>query len=458
MSKYLYDNKIKEKHFNIKSTQLLCLGFFLIIMLGALLLTLPISIKDGQSPNFLTSLFTATSATCVTGLIVVDTYSHWTIFGQLVILSLIQIGGLGFMTVGTLLSLVLRRRISLKERIVLAESISQYSVQGIVSLARKILFVTFSIEALGALLLAIDFVPRFGLSTGIYYGIFHAVSAFCNAGFDIMGRFGQFVNLTPFVDDIYVNVVIMVLIILGGLGFAVINDVAKHRRFKRFTLHSKLVLSVTGVLLLAGFIFFLLAEFNNPQTLKGQSPSTIATAAMFQSVTTRTAGFNTMNLAGMTPQSILMSVFLMIIGGSPGSTAGGIKTATIGVILFTVISAIKGRNDTQLFKHRLPHAIVIRAFVLAIFGITLALTSTMILCSCEGVSLSAALFECSSAVGTVGLTLGITPTLGIVGKLTLIVTMFFGRVGILTTLLAIGNKNSDSHQNFRYQKGTVTLG
>lgn len=458
MSKYFYNNKIKHSHFKIKSTQLLALGFFTIIMLGAVLLTLPISVKDGQTPNFLTSLFTATSATCVTGLIVVDTFTHWTIFGQLVILCLIQIGGLGFMTVATLLSLVLRRRISLKERIVLAESISQYSVQGIVSLARKILFVTFAIEGIGATLLAIDFVPRFGLRTGIYYGIFHAVSAFCNAGFDIMGRFGQFVNLSPFIDDIYVNVIIMSLIVIGGLGFAVINDVSKNHRFKNLTVHSKLVLSVTGVLLLAGFVFFVIAEFNNPQTLKGRSPATIATAAMFQSVTTRTAGFNTMNLTGMTPQSVLMSDILMIIGGSPGSTAGGIKTATIGVIFFTVISAIKGRNDTQLFKHRLPHAIVIRAFVLAIFGLTLTFLSTIILTSCEGVSLSAALFESASAFGTVGLTLGITPSLDIVGQLTLIITMFLGRVGILTTLLAIGNRSSDSHQDFRYQKGTVTLG
>lgn len=458
LDRLIIDNKIKRKHFNIKTTQLLSLGFLIIILLGATLLSLPISIKSGQQSDFLTALFTSTSATCVTGLVMVDTYTHWTLFGQIVIMCLIQIGGLGFMTMATLVSLVLRRKISLKERIVMAESISQLSVQGVVCLTRKILFFTFSIEGIGAALLSFSFVPKLGLRTGIYYGIFHSVTAFCNAGFDIMGRYGAFSSLTTQVDNIYVSIIIMSLIVIGGLGFAVINDIMVQRSLKDLHLHSKLVLSITAFLLLFGFLFFFVMEYNNPSTLKPLSLPSKLTAAMFQSVTTRTAGFNTISQSGLTNSSILLSVILMIIGGSPGSTAGGIKTTTFGVIIFSVISAIKGRNDTEIFKKRLPHALVIRAFVLGIFGVLLVGITTTVICCADNVSLSEALFEAASAFGTVGLTLDLTPHLGTASHIITIITMYFGRVGILTTLLAIGNKSSDNHQDFRYSKGTVSLG
>lgn len=455
---FLYESKSKKSHFNLKTTQLITVGFVAIILIGTLLLSLPISIKDGQTTDFLTALFTATSATCVTGLVLVDTYTHWTLFGQTVILVLIQIGGLGFMTVATLFSLILRRKISLKERIVMAESISQYSVQGVVHLTKRILFCTLLFEGIGAILLSFEFVPIFGFKTGLYYGVFHSVTAFCNAGFDIMGRYGEFSSLTPFVDSTYVNIVIMVLVIVGGLGFAVIQDIITKKKFRNFHLHTKLVLLITGILLLGGFIFFFLMEYNNPSTLGNMSLQSKINAAMFQSVTTRTAGFNTIDQASLTNSSLLLSMFLMIIGGCPGSTAGGIKTTTFGIIVFSVISAIKGRNDTELFKKRVPHALVIRAFVLGIFSVIVVAIATMLITTFNHVSLTQAIFEASSAFGTVGLTLSVTPTLGFVGRITLIVTMFFGRVGVLTTLLAIGNKSSANHQDYRYAKDTVSLG
>lgn len=434
------------------------LGFAFVILLGAFLLSLPLAVKNGENSGFLTALFTAASATCVTGLVVVDTYTHWSLFGQIVILILIQIGGLGFMTMATMFSLVLRRKISLKERIFMAESINQYSLQGIVSLTKSILICTLCFEGAGAMLLSFRFVPKLGLVTGIYYGIFHSVAAFCNAGFDIMGRYGQFSSLTGFVDDPVVNLVIMSLIIIGGLGFAVLSDLYSARSFRKLHLHSKLVLSITGLLLAFGFIFFFIMEYNNPKTLSQLKPASKVMAAMFQSVTARTAGFNTIDLTGISTPSVLVTIILMFIGGSSGSTAGGIKTTTFGVIMFSAISAIKGRNDTEIFKKRLPHALVIRAFVITFFSVSLIMAATAILTISNDITLTEALFEATSAFGTVGLTLGITPRLSIIGKIAIIVTMFLGRVGILTTVLAIENKPSKSSQEYRYPKDSITVG
>jgi len=452
--KYLSSGRIVD----FSPGQLIVLSFALLILTGAILLNLPIASRNGESVGFINALFTATSATCVTGLIVVDTYTHWSIFGQIVIISLIQIGGLGFMTIATLFSFVLRRKISFKGRLVIAESLNQYNLQGIVELTHRIIIGTLIFEGIGTLLLSIRFVPEYGIANGIFKGIFHSISAFCNAGFDLMGSHGEFSNLSSYVNDPIVNLVIMSLIIIGGLGFAVWDDLYKTRSLKNLNLHTKLVLSVTGILLLFGFIFFFAAEYNNPATLKPLSMRGKLLASMFQSVSPRTAGFNTINLAGMTNSSILITMLLMFIGGSPGSTAGGIKTTTAGILVFTVISVVRGRSDTEIFKRRLNKDLVLRAFTITFLGAALVSIVTIALSIIEKVALTEALFEAISAFGTVGLTLGITPGLHTASKIIIALTMFLGRVGILTMLLALTAKAQSNKINYRYREDKVIIG
>lgn len=443
---------------HIRPVQAVVIGFAAVILLGALLLTLPCASKTGQSYGFLTALFTSTSATCVTGLVVVDTFTSWTLFGQIVILLLIQIGGLGFMLVATTVSLALGRKISLKERLVLAESINQYDLQGIVALTRKIICGTFLVEATGAVLLSIRFVPKLGVAEGIYYGIFHSVSAFCNAGFDLLGRYGKFGSLTMYVEDPLVNLVIMGLIVTGGLGFAVWNDVLNQHSPTHYHLHTKVVLVTTGALLVGGALFFYFTEYNNPATLGRLSPGGKVLAAMFMSVTPRTAGFNTVDQAGMRTSSALMTSVLMFIGGSPGSTAGGIKTTTFAAILLNILSIIKGRQDTEAFHKKIPASVMKKAFSLATIGVLWVTIVTLILTFSNKVSLMQALFETCSAFGTVGLTLGITPGLSTVSRIALIVSMYFGRVGILSIMLALSNHSDRDQPAFSFPEEKIAIG
>ncbi len=340
--------KIKNKQLN--PAQILVLGFAFIIVLGALILTTPFVTNSGESIGFLKALFTATSAVCVTGLVVVDTGTFWNMGGQIVILILIQIGGLGIMTMATSVALIIGRKISLRSRLIMQEALNQFTLSGVVKLTKYIILMTLFIEGVGAALLATKFVPIYGLEKGIFYGIFHSISAFCNAGFDIMGG-GR--SLTQYVDNLSVNIIIMSLIILGGLGFTVIMDVVKVKKFKKFSLHSKIVLIMTAALLSIGFVFFFLVEFNNPETLGELSLKGKLTGAMFQSVTTRTAGFNTIDLSQMHDSSKLLSILLMFIGGSPGSTAGGMKTTTVALVVLVVLSVIKGRDDVEFARRRI---------------------------------------------------------------------------------------------------------
>ncbi|MDK2799028.1 MAG: trk/ktr system potassium uptake protein [Clostridiales bacterium] len=450
--------KILNHLLNIHPTQAIVLGFATIILIGAVLLNLPIASKDGQSIGFLNALFTATSAVCVTGLVVVDTYTHWTVFGQIIILTLIQIGGLGFMTMATLLSFVLRRRITLKERLLIVESLNQYNIQGVVKLIQRILIGTLIFEGAGAIILSLRFIPDFGVVNGTYKGIFHAISAFCNAGFDLMGEYQQFSSLTMYVDDLIVNLVVMSLIVIGGLGFAVWDDVYRAKNFRGLQLHTKLVLSITGALLVFGFIFFFLMEFNNPATLKPLNIKGKVLASMFQSVTIRTAGFNTINQPDMTNASVFVTMFLMFIGGSPGSTAGGIKTATVGVLIFTVLAVIKGKEDIELFERRINHSIALRALAITAISVVLVVTVTVILSIFKDATLVEVLFEAISAFGTVGLSLGITPSLSDISKLALIITMFLGRVGVLTMALALASRTHKAHSKYRYLEDKVMVG
>ncbi len=451
-------NAVLEKNVNMKPTQIIVIGFAVIILIGSVLLNLPAASRNGESIGFFNAFFTATSAVCVTGLVVVDTFTHWSLFGQIVILLLIQVGGLGFMTMATLFSFILRRRISLKERLIIIESLNQYSLQGVIRLVKRVLLGTLIFEGVGALFLSLRFARDFGIINGIYKGIFHAVSAFCNAGFDIMGQYGQFSSLTAYAGDITVNLVVSALIIVGGLGFAVWDDVYKAKSIKALHLHSKLVLFVTGVLLLFGFMSFFLIEFNNADTIGSLNVKDKTLMSFFQSVTTRTAGFNTINLSGMRSASVFITMLLMFVGGSPGSTAGGIKTTTIGVLLFAAVSAIKSREDTEMFRRRISYTAVTRAFTIALIGAIIISFTTITLTTFENIPLVEALFESVSAFGTVGLSMGVTPGLGLIGKVALIITMFIGRVGVLTMALAFLAKSQDKYNSYRYREEKVMVG
>lgn len=436
---------------DLKPTQILVLGFMLLISFGTLLLNLPIaSIQDG-SIGLLNALFTATSAVCVTGLVVVNTAETWTVFGKVVIMLLIQIGGLGFMTITTTLFILLGRKVRLKERLVIQEALNQYTISGMVRLSRNILLGTTLLEVLGALVLATKFIPEYGFLKGLFMGLFHSVSAFCNAGFDILG--GS--SLSPYFGDITVNITVMLLIILGGIGFTVWLDIIRVSKdqveekfnprqwFKRLTLHSKLVLVLTGSLILLGFVFFFALEAFNPDTLGTLSMKDKIIGSLFQSVTTRTAGFNTMPLHQMTEASKFMTIVLMFIGGSPAGTAGGVKTVTFGVIFLAVVSVIKAKEDVEVFNRRIPLDIVKRALAVIIISLTIVITVVMILSVTENVLFMDLFFEAVSGFATVGLTLGITGSLSTIGKIVMCITMFIGRLGPITMVVAFSTRGKN---------------
>jgi len=446
--------KKREKRASALSpAQIVVVGFAVTILVGAMLLNLPFASKSGESVGFINALFTATSATCVTGLVVVDTGTYWTNFGKVIIIGLIQVGGLGFMSMATLFSMLIGKKISLRERLIIQESLNQNDLAGLVRLTRHILIGTFIIEAIGALLLSSVFIPEKGIAKGLAYGLFHSISAFCNAGFDLVGD-GR--SLTPYVDNITVNLTICSLIILGGLGFTVIADVLQKGKAQRLSLHTKIVLTMTAVLILAGFALFSLFEAGNPSTLGGLSAKGRVLGALFQSVSPRTAGFNTIDLAAMTDSSKFLTIILMFIGGSPASTAGGIKTSTFALLVIAIITLIKGREHVEIYKRSIPYSAITKS--LAVFGLamTLVVTVTMILNITEKFDFLDILFEAVSAFGTVGLTLGITSGLTSIGKLVLIFTMFAGRVGALTILIALASREKKTL--LKYPEGKVIVG
>lgn len=442
---------------DLAPTQILVMGFAIVILIGATLLNLPIASQDGQSVGFINALFTSTSAVCVTGLVVVDTGTHWTTFGKTVILILIQVGGLGFMTMATMFFVLLGKKISLKERLVMQEALNQYSLAGIVRFTKYILVGTFIIEAIGAFFLSFRFIPDYGWTKGVSYGIFHAISAFCNAGFDLIGG-GR--SLTPYVDDPIVNFTIWTLVIVGGIGFSVMVDINNnYNNLKRLSLHTKMVLFITALLLGLGFVGFLILEWNNPATLGELNTGGKLMGAFFQAMTPRTAGFNTIPLADMTNASKMLTMVLMYIGGSPASTAGGIKTATLGVILFTVFSVVRGKEDTELFNRRVSRDIVNRALTVAVIGLTLIMIITMILMITEkNLEFEDLLFESISAFGTVGLSLGITSELSNIGRMVIVFMMFAGRVGPLTIAFALARRQKKNKGIIKYPEGKILVG
>lgn len=442
----------KKRRFKKPSTtQLIAVGFFLAIIVGGIVLSLPICSADGSFTPFIDALFTSTTSVCVTGLVTVVTASHWSLFGQFVILLLIQLGGLGVVAVAVTFWVIMGRRITLKERMLIQEAYNLDALSGTVKIILRIVKVTLIIEAIGAVIYAVKLVPQFGLFEGLWYSIFNSVSAFCNAGMDVIAED----SLQQYVVSPLMNFTTAALIILGGIGFTVWWDVARvirengviksgpRKLFWKLMVHSKLAILMTVILLAVGTIGFFALEYTNPQTLGGMSVFGKFQAAMFQSVTTRTAGFFSIPQDQLRDASALLSIMLMLIGGSPAGTAGGIKTTTIGMIAFTVLSVMRGKKDTEIFSRKIPNDNVRSG--LAVLGVFLLIfmVSSIALMAVDNLGFLDSMFEVTSALATVGLSRGITPSLSVIGKLIIILTMYMGRIGPITVVLILHVKKND---------------
>ncbi len=439
------------KKWRISSFQIIIFGFLGVILAGALLLTLPFSSRAGIVTPFLDALFTSTSAVCVTGLVIYDTATYWSIFGQLIILLLIQVGGLGVVTVAVSIAMFSGRRIGLMQRGTMQEAISAPKVGGIVRMTGFILRTVVVIELLGAAALSTVFCREFWLGRGLWYALFHSVSAFCNAGFDLTGIKAPCSSLTSYAGNPVVNLTIMVLIVVGGLGFFTWEDVKSNKwNFSRYRMQTKAILTVTAALILLPAVYFFLFEFSQ------YSIGERIWLSLFQSVTPRTAGFNTADLNAISETGLMLMMILMLIGGSPGSTAGGMKTTTIAVLLSNSFSTFRRKDNALLFHRRIPDATVKTAATISMMYVTLFLVGGMVISAIEDVSLVSALYETASAIGTVGLSLGLTPKLGTISRLILIVLMYFGRVGGLTLVFAaVSGRNANVS---KYPQESITVG
>lgn len=441
------------KHFTLSSSRIILIGFACLILIGSILLALPVA-STGSNISWLNALFTSTSAVCVTGLTVVDTGADFSLFGQAVILLLIQVGGLGFMTFGVLIAVVMGKKIGLKERLLIQESSNSLSTQGVVRLSLSIFLIALIVEIFGAALLTLSWASDLGFKRALYYGVFHSISAFNNAGFGLWPD-----NLSRYVGNPIVNLVITLLFITGGIGFTVILDIFRKRGWRRLTLHSKLVLLTSGVLCLAGFIGIFLIELFNSSTFGALSWPEKLWASYFQGVVTRTAGFNTIDISHMLPASQFFMIILMFIGASPGSTGGGIKTSTFMVLALTILAIIRGKRDTELMGRRVPQSIIIRSLAIMVISVIVVITATFLLTITEhelNRDFLALLFEAASAFGTVGLSMALTPELSVMGKLIIILVMYIGRLGPLTLVLALAQKNDK--QKYRYPEEKIMIG
>ena len=438
----------------------ICLSFFAVIAAGTLLLMLPVSSQDGRFTHLLDALFTATSATCVTGLVVFDTATKWSLFGQLVILALIQIGGLGLVTITTFFNLALGKRLGFRSIQRAQEAINVDGAMDINRMIRIVVKASLAAEGIGALLLLTVFVPKYGLH-GVFISVFLAISAFCNAGFDILGFESQYISLTNYGSNPVVMLTITALIIVGGLGFVVWNDLLEYRKNRRLMLQSRVVLAITGILIVAGTAMFLLCEWNNPATLGSMSLGDKLWASYFQSVTTRTAGFNTIDIPNLNPITKTLSMVLMFIGAAPGSTGGGIKVTTIAVVVMTVMSVIRGGDDTVVMRHKVPKSTVYRSITILVLGGLLVIVAGSVMYftipenSIEtGID---AMFEAVSAFATVGISSGVTAVANVPSKLILILTMFTGRVGPISFVLSLAAKGTDN-RNQVMPDGRIMVG
>ncbi len=440
---------------NMKLTRILMLGYFTIILTGTILLSLPVSSRSGEFTPVNESLFTATSATCVTGLVLSDVYTHWSLFGQLVILTMIQTGGVGFMTIAIFALSYTKQKIGLKRRFTMQESVGAHQLGGIVRMTRFILTGSLIVELSGAALLAVRFCPKFGAARGLYYSVFHSISAFCNAGIDLMGRSSPGSSMITIQGDIMVNIVLMALIILGGLGFLVWDDILHNKlHFKRYKLQTKVVVSVSGILFLAGTAGFMIMEYSSP-AYEGMNFGEKLLASCFQSASARTAGFASVDLSQMNEAGQMLMTILMFIGGASGSTAGGIKITTFAVLYISIFSAFRKRKALECFKRRIDDSILHNACCVMMLYLTVSGISAIAISFIENIGIMPALFESVSAAATVGLSLGVTSSLSIPSQIILILLMFMGRTGGLTILESFANKQSNINSQYHSEKISV---
>ncbi|MDD7387528.1 MAG: potassium transporter TrkG [Candidatus Faecousia sp.] len=441
----------------LNPTKIIAITFAVIILLGTAALMLPIASRSGTSCGLRPALFTATSATCVTGLVLYDTWTQWTGFGQAVILALIEIGGLGFMSAASFLIFLLRRKVGLKQRMIMAQAMSLTDLRGVVRLQKLVLFGSLGIQTAGALLLFVRFLPEYGPWTALKWGVFHSVSAFCNAGFDILGSVQPGIGMMKFQSDPVVLLTLSALIVVGGLGFLVWQELATERSFRKFSVYTKLVLITTGFLLLGGTVLFCILEWNNPNTLGAMSPGDRILNAFFQSVTVRTAGFASIDQAALTDGGKAVATVLMLIGGSSGSTAGGVKTVTMVVLLLFIAARARGKETVCVFKRTIPSSQVMDAMTIITILVGLAMFGSIFICATSPFTFVDALFESVSALATVGLTAGGTPLLSVPAQILIIIYMYFGRVGVLTIALGflMGNK---AQERFQYAQTKLLIG
>lgn len=437
---------------HLSTYQILVLGFAGLILSGVALLMTPYASKSGDSLRFVDALFTATSAVCVTGLVVVDTGTYFSVFGQSVILLLIQIGGLGVMTVATLVAVLSGKKINLKERLLIQEATNQLDLAGVVRLTLYIIRATLLVELVGGTILALRWFQDFGLK-GIYFGYWHAVSAFCNAGFDL---FGEYRSITGYVGDLTVNGVIASLIVVGGIGFPVVADLWNCRQTRRFSLHTKVVLTTTVLLIVLGAGFIFVAEYGNAKTLSDLPPADKVMASLFQSVTARTAGYNTVDIGLLREGTLLATIFLMFVGASPSSMGGGVKTSTAAILFISLVGSVTGKRDPLAFGRQIPQQTVYKAFTIVTISVMLISLVTLTLSFTEAAPIFSLLFEVTSAFGTVGLSTGITPKLSDAGKVLITLTMFAGRVGTLTLLMALALR--PRKERLKYPEGKIVIG
>ncbi|WP_294152910.1 TrkH family potassium uptake protein [uncultured Clostridium sp.] len=438
----------------LSEVRILALGFLIIILLGGVILSLPISSKNGTYTSLVDSIFTATSAVCVTGLITVDTGTHWNTFGHSVIMVLIELGGLGFMSITTFIAILLGKKITLRDRLIMQEAMNALDIQGLVKMMKYIVILTFSVQSIGAFLLSFIFIPQFGIGKGIFYSIFHSISAFCNAGFDL---FGNFRSLTGYYNNYYLIIIISMLIVIGGLGFSVLSDLLNFKHIRKFSIHTKLVLYVTASLIALGALLIFCVEYKNEATLGSLNFGEKVLNSVFASITPRTAGFNSISTGDMTMSGKLVTIILMFIGGSPGSTAGGLKTTTFAVLILTVVSVLNGRDDTEVFGRRFSKESVYKAFALFVLVMAIVLGVTMILSVAEPEQqFIDLLYEASSAIGTVGITTGVTQQIGTLSKFVIMLAMYFGRLGPITVFLALMKKNKKA--GIRYPEAKILIG
>lgn len=451
-----------KKRIKFNPATKIALGFLSIILIGAFLLCLPISSNSGTWMSFIDALFTSTSAVCVTGLIVVDTAVYFSLFGQIVIMLLIQIGGLGFITLTSLMFLIIGKKISYKNRITIQESLNQDSNQGIVKLVKNIIIMVLIIEACGFICLAPSMIVNLGWGKGLFSALFLSISAFCNAGFDVLGTEStMFQNLAPFSQNVLVLLPIMLLIVIGGIGYLVLFDIGNKfkKDKKKMSFHSKIVLFTTLILIFGGAILFAIFEWNNPNTIGNMGFGDKIVNAFFQSITPRTAGFSTFDQAALTPQSRIVTNLFMFIGGSPASTAGGIKTTTFVILILSLFRFSNDKGDVVCGKKQVSHKIIQKSF--KIFGIAILVicSSVLLLCVVEPtISTSAVIFEVVSAISTVGISLGITPTLSAISKMILIFLMYIGRLGVFTLSLAISSRTQKTNEEIEYPDSKIIVG